>query len=427
MTVLTNPRSVEPPRDLTLPEPGSTTTRRVLGLYLRRVLDDLLRLPVGRFRSQVFDGFADTRAVVERALRERRAGAIFSIIRRTTHSTLIRCLQAELFGAGDVDKLDRWLTELTALLALELAATGELPSDGIRLRVRPERLLSSSGGFELSLDARWRLGFKPGRIVLESDSERRELELESLALESKESGDGFAVRHPYHSIADGLCLAEADNNPLSEFEAHPDKQGNAIDLGGRSASDWVSALSDALTLVDEHLPDLGAEIRLVMQTLVPVGYEPEKHLSASYAEAIGTAYLTLHPDPMTMAEALIHEFSHNKINALWALDGVLENAFSPLYRSPVRPDPRPLHGVLLAVHAFVPVARLYERMLEAEHPLSKKPGFERRLAQIASGNHEGFRTLHENARPTPTGRAILDELGRWDAHFARAQSLGGAP
>ena len=109
-------------------------------------------------------------------------------------------------------------------------------------------------------------------------------------------------------------------------------------------------------------------MRLLMQLLLPVGFDRERHLSASYAEAIGAAYLSLHPDGMTMAEALIHEFSHNKINALARLEPLLENGDGARFGSPLRPDPRPLHGVLLAVHAFVPVARLYERMIEAADP-----------------------------------------------------------
>src|SRR3954454_16108937 len=122
--------------------------------------------------------------------------------------------------------------------------------------------------------------------------------------------------------------------------------------------------------------------------MVPVGWHEQKHLSASYQEAIGTIYLSLHPSRMTLAEALIHEFSHNKLNALFEVDEVLENAWSPLYTSPVRPDPRPLHGVLLAVHAFLPVARLYEKMLEANHPLAQNEAFSRRFEQVCATNRE---------------------------------------
>jgi HEXXH motif-containing protein len=413
---------VDPPRDITLPEPGSTTARRVLGESLRRTLSDLMRMPLGRFRSHVFDDFSDIRAVLESLIRERQLGLVLSVLRRPTHATLIRCLQSELWGQGDVGKLDAWLTELSALTAFELAACGALPPEGLRLRQRPARLLSIPQNAELVIDARYRLGFRPGQLVLQNGGESVTLELD--ALDAARLPEGVSLSRPYFTIADAIQLACADNNPLSDIEAHPDKSGNRIDLGEQPPELWVKTLRDALELVDRYLPELGAEIRLVMQALVPVGYDPARHLSASYAEAIGVAYLTLHPDLMTMTEALIHEFSHNKLNALWNQAPVLENAFAPLYSSPVRPDPRPLHGVLLAVHAFVPVARLYEHMLQERDPLAEHSGFSNRFHEIVKGNHEGTETLLEHARPTPSGQSVLDELERWDRHFASARAEG---
>ena len=217
-------------------------------------------------------------------------------------------------------------------------------------------------------------------------------------------------------ITDTLMLALVDNNPLAMSEAHPDKSGNALDLGGRPASEWTDTLAQGLDLIGEHMPDLRGEIDLYLHQIVPVGYDEHAHLSASYQEVIGTVYMTLHPQLMTMVEATIHEFQHNKLHAQLELDPLLENAFWPLYSSPVRPDPRPLQGVLLAVHAFLPVARLYQRMRAAGHPGTRGPDFERRYAQIVAGNHEGATVLLEHAAPTQIGGALLDEIRRWDQH-----------
>ena len=62
--------------------------------------------------------------------------------------------------------------------------------------------------------------------------------------------------------------------------------------------------------------------------VVPVGFHAEQHLSASYREAPGLVYLTLHPSPLTLAEAIIHETQHVKLNALSWLDPISHNGHS---------------------------------------------------------------------------------------------------
>ena len=113
--------------------------------------------------------------------------------------------------------------------------------------------------------------------------------------------------------------------------------------------------------------------------------------------------------PMTLAEAILHEFSHNKLHALLEQGPLLHNAWAPLYTSPVRPDPRPLHGVLLAVHAFLPVARMLASMLS-----SGTGEVEARLRQVAIGNHAAAETLRAHARPTALGEPLLAEILRLD-------------
>lgn len=356
-----------PPRDLTLPEPGSTTARDILSRAVGRCMRELRPL-LREHAASAPDDVATLDAVLARVP----AGALASVLRRPHASALVRTLRATSPGQGAA-----LLTELLATLAFDLHHLGAIEQP-VRLRREPPRVVSLVAREVVHL---------PGRDV----------------------------ERPFHVVDRDTLLSLADNNPLSMFEAHPDKHGNAIDLGGHPAQEWLDVLRDAFALVAQHLPDLREEMALFVQSIVPVGYDAEKHLSASYREAIGTVYMTLHPRPMTMVEALVHEFSHNKLNALLELDDVLENAFTPLYRSPVRPDPRPLQGVLLAVHAFVPVARLYEKMREAGD--ARATGA--RFADIVRINREGTAVLRENARPTAVGQGLMAELLRWDEHFAR--------
>ena len=242
--------------------------------------------------------------------------------------------------------------------------------------------------------------------------------------------DGVRVRRPFHSLTNDhpvLNVSEIDTNPLAMLEDHPEKSGNAVDLGGRSAGEWVDAVRAALELVRAGLPTWYAE--LALERIVPVGYDAERHSSASYREAPGLAYLSLHPDPLTLAEVIVHETQHGKLNLLSWLDPVLRNARTCWTESPVRPDPRPLMGVLLAAHAFVPVAALHRALAEAGHPLAAGERFERRRAEVLASNEQGLRTLRELADPTPTGRRVLDALEELHAELVTAapRGLASAP
>jgi hypothetical protein len=351
--------TLPPPRDLTLPEPGSTTARDVLSRALGRLVRELRPT----LRAHAVSAAEDV-AAFEGALAGLHDPApLVSLLRRPHVSALLRTLQGTPVGQGEA-----LLVQLLATLAGDLAHLGAIKP--LTLRRRPPRIVSP-------------------------------------------------LTHPdaYRVVKDEIRLALVDNNPLAMIEAHPEKQGNAVDLGGRSVDEWLEALGGSLELVGTHLPELRGELGLFVQQIVPTGYYVDKHLSASYREAIGTVYLSLHPNPRTMAEALIHEFQHNKLNALFAIDEVLENAHGPLYASPVRPDRRPLHGVLLAVHAFVPVARLYERLLERAADGAASEELSARFAEVVRMNREGTGVLLAHARPTPVGGGLLGELARWDGHF----------
>ncbi|MEP7126639.1 MAG: HEXXH motif-containing putative peptide modification protein [Byssovorax sp.] len=393
-----------PPRDLTIPEPGSTTARAVLSAAMRRLALDLQqcwsRPPKGA------RGEAGELAKLVSATMRATPGALVSVLRRPTVGALIRCVRND-----SIPGREALFVSLLAHLAFELALLGALPAP-VRLRRVPAHLLSITARLAIPIPAgTTAVLVENGQLTIEGASGPTIVNLGAPA--------DALVERPYHALSHDIVLALADNNPLAMEEAHPNKSGNAIDLGGEEASAWTAALAEAFALIERHLPDLRAEMDLYLHQIVPVGWDAEKHLSASYQEAIGTIYMSLHPSGMTLAEALIHEFSHNKLNALFEVDEVLENAWSPLYASPVRPDPRPLHGVLLAVHAFLPVARLYEKMIEAKEPAAQNEAFLGRFAAIRRINREGAEIVLEHGKATVVGAGLLEEIRRWDGYYAR--------
>lgn len=371
---------LEPPRDLCVPVPGAGTFARIYGLAVRRLLAELLRLARALGEDS---GLAAVGRVLSR-VRAEEPGALASLACLPTVGVLVRGLREPLVAATR----RRYLNELAATLALELAHAGLLAAPLV-LADPPREIVA--------LGARRRARVLEGesRITILPSGEVRGAEQDS----------------PYSPLTGGILFAQADNNPLRMLEAHPDKAGNAIDLGGRSLAEWTGALVRALDAIGAHLPAFRAEIALVLRQMIPVGFFEEAHLSASYQEAIGTVYLSLHKSPLTMAEAIVHEVSHNKINALLELDPIIENDRDERYASPVRPDPRPIHGVLLAVHAFLPVARLYEQMLEAGAGESAGE-IEHHLARVRRLNAQGAEVLLAHGRPTAIGRGVFEEIER---------------
>lgn len=268
---------------------------------------------------------------------------------------------------------------------------GELvaPEDATGLRFSTDCVAAMGNGIELA------------RLPLARTEMQRAL---------ADDASGFRRGRRYRRLGSASHFVTIDHNPIAEFEAHPDKAGNHVDLGGRSEEEWVAVLDESFALIERFLPGELAEMRMMLREVIPVGYDEVRHLSASYREVIGTVYLTLHPNVMTMTEAVIHEFQHNKFNVSSYGATYLSNAFHPLYRSPIRPDPRPLWGILLAVHAFLPVAELYRRMRDGGHPLAALPEFERRMSEIDLKNHEGMEMLRAHADFTPAGRLMMEEL-----------------
>ncbi|MFT5354091.1 MAG: HEXXH motif-containing protein [Polyangiales bacterium] len=353
-------------------------------MALRRLFEDLKQL---RLEGLPPDLDADYRLLRQTLVSflPGKPGAIASLLRSPSVAAPLRCIRN---GSGDRDAC---VAELVNQSFFQLQLQGALGTE-VHLRRRVPLLLAPLFGANAT-----------------GVNSLSDLEVQS----------SLFARVSDEVDKNAIYLATGDNNPLRHEEAHPDKSGNTIDLGEKDVASWVAALREALSIIERFLPALRREASLFIQQFVPVGYHDESHLSATYREAIGTVYLSLHPDPLMMAEAIIHELSHTKLHALLELDAVLENDPREAYPSPVRPDPRPLMGVLLAVHAFVPVAYLYDKIAEAGDPIAKAPTFSRRRSEIIAANADGAAVIEAHARPTPIGKGVVDEIKRWTSAAAR--------
>ena len=389
--------------DFTLPREGSDTLRRVLARVWPMLVRDACELPLTDPALRPLHARVNSSM---RALAARDMGAAVRIARRPS-------LAARTAYARSVAD-DRAASTALCDLAFELALAGALGGDIAlpRLRGAWPTLRSPARGSELALDdGLSSVALADGAIVLGGTR---------CSLAGALDQPGVTERAAWQPIDGRVALALVDDNPVAARSLHPERAGNAIDLGGRSADAWCASLREAFAIVEAHLPGVARERRLLAQTVCPVGVDDARHFSCSYEGAPGAMYLSLHPDPVKMAEAVVHEFQHDKLHALLRLDPLLDNARAEGFRSPVRPDPRPLRGVLLAAHAFLTVETLYRAMRDAGHEAARHPRFDQRLAAVREANRVALDALDAHARPTPLGRALLDEMGALEAALRRA-------
>lgn len=312
------------------------------------------------------------------------------------------------------------VTQLCSQLLCQLSFAGLLPPTGIYFPLLVDQLFCPGANITIICKPSSQTTRFDNQTILFDINDQPHPILFDWKKPPTELDQAVVVSPGYVHITPTLQLALVDNNPLWAYEAHPEKSGNALNLGNHTPKEWVDSLTEALAIIELTLPCLKTEIDHILRLVVPTGYDEQRHLSASYKEAVGIVYMTLHPRLLTMVEAIVHEFQHNKLNAVTYLDPLLNNAFEPLFPSPVRPDPRPLHGVLLAAHAFLPIAELYLQLIRQRHVLTMSGGFDERLRMIVAANTDACATLRA-ANPTKLGEELLTEM--WEMNRRHHQQL----
>jgi HEXXH motif-containing protein len=181
-----------------------------------------------------------------------------------------------------------------------------------------------------------------------------------------------------------------------------------------TAQHWRHTLESASKELRQVLPAGAAEVERCVRVLVPlVTRERGVHRSAAAADMSGMIQMSRSTQPCQIAEAMLHEYYHTKLNALLDLDPLLvDESGADAYYSPWRDDPRPLHGVLHGIFSFAIVTRFWQQACvvqpngvdldRARHEAV------RRHRQVRAAVDE----LRTHGTPTEVGAAVLDEIAR---------------
>jgi hypothetical protein len=123
---------------------------------------------------------------------------------------------------------------------------------------------------------------------------------------------------------------------------------------------------EASKLIHENWPEIAFNISKVLQNIhVIESPYTDKHVSCTAANYYGSILVSFGNEYL-LAEAIVHEYSHNLLNMIIAngdmFDGEIPN--EEIYYSPWRNDPRHISGLLHAVFVFNNVGKLLDKILK---------------------------------------------------------------
>jgi HEXXH motif-containing protein len=132
----------------------------------------------------------------------------------------------------------------------------------------------------------------------------------------------------------------------------------------------------------------------------------EHSSSSSSAQLRGVVFLTLHHQVQAL-EALVHETAHQHLFMAESPGPLVSPDHDALYSSPLRSDPRPLRGILLAAHALAYMRAYYKDSITAS--LSPPALLQSQLDQIGKQFESARETIvNTYANFTRAGRDFVD-------------------
>jgi len=117
--------------------------------------------------------------------------------------------------------------------------------------------------------------------------------------------------------------------------------------------------------LETRIPDLATWLVAATKVVRPLVPLPGSTRSTHYPEIMGLVEADLSRGPATTIELVVHETAHLHLRAAQADDPLVDPAHAGTYPSPLRPEPRPLIGILLAYHALAYIAAALETAVAA--------------------------------------------------------------
>jgi hypothetical protein len=173
---------------------------------------------------------------------------------------------------------------------------------------------------------------------------------------------------------------------------------------------WRRRVQSAWEVLVCHHREAATAIAAGVSVIVPLTAQHDTDLvSATTPAAFGAIATSWPPDPVTMAETLVHEFQHVKLCGLIDLVPLTDAGGDKVY-APWRQDPRPAAGLLQGVYAHLGIARFWRAQEHAETDPDDLLRAQVQFARWRPAIELAVCTLQETGCLTTAGERFIDIL-----------------
>lgn len=195
----------------------------------------------------------------------------------------------------------------------------------------------------------------------------------------------------------------------------------SADLDAGQLEQWRQRVRSAFeVLARQHRWAAGPVAAGVVAVVPMTPYSETDLITATSPAAFGAIATSWPPDPVTLAETLVHEFQHVKLCGLLDLVPLAESGGAKVY-APWRRDPRPAGGLLQGIYAHVGIVRFWAAQRHAETEPDKVLRAQVQFARWRPTIEAGVSTLEQTGSLTAEGERFTGLLR------AEGQRLADAP
>ena len=210
------------------------------------------------------------------------------------------------------------------------------------------------------------------------------------------------------AVTDGFAcsaLLETDDPYLDRYSLPMSK-----DLSPEEIQRWRDRFQRAWEVLVRHHRWAAEPIAAGISVVVPLTPHSDTDLvSATTPAAFGAIATSWPPDPVTLAETLVHEYQHVKLCGLMDMVPLVESGGARVY-APWRQDPRPAGGLLQGIYAHLGIVRFWAAQRHAETDPDEILRAHAHFARWRPAIHLAVQTLLDTGCLTPDGMQFAELL-----------------